>query len=99
MVSDIVLLKELPAAIKNSVAAYTACVAGAETKENYLGAIQKAGFHKIQILDETVFPIEILANDPTAREIRKNLNLSPQKVEELARSVVSVKVSALKPAH
>jgi arsenite methyltransferase len=98
MVSDIVLLRELPAEIRNSVAAYTACVAGAETKENYLGAIRKAGFQKIQILEETVFPTEILANDPTAREIVENLNLSPRKAKELAQSVVSVKVSAVKPA-
>ena len=98
MVSDIVLLRELPEEIRNSVAAYTACVAGAETKESYLGAIRKAGFQEIRILDETVFPTEVLANDPTAREIVKNLNLSPQKAKELAQSVVSVKVSALKPA-
>jgi SAM-dependent methyltransferase len=98
MVSDIVLLQELPGEIKKSVAAYTACVAGAETKENYLGAIRKAGFQEIQIRDETVFPTEILAHDPTAREIVKNLNLSPQKAKELAQSVVSVKVSAVKPA-
>ncbi len=98
MVSDIVLLQALPEEIRNSVAAYTACVAGAETKENYLGAIRKAGFQDIRILDETVFPTQVLANDPTAKEIVKNLNLSPQKAEDLAQSVVSVKVSALKPA-
>ena len=97
MVSDIVLLRDLPEEIRNSVAAYTACVAGAETKESYLGAIRKAGFQEIRILDETVFPTQVLANDPTAREIVKKLNLSPQKATELAQSVVSVKVSALKP--
>jgi len=97
MVSDIVLLQELPEEIRNSVAAYTACVAGAETKESYLGAIHKAGFQEVRILDETVFPTQVLANDPTAREIVKNLNLSPQKAKELAQSVMSVKVSALKP--
>ncbi len=96
MVSDIVLLQELPQEIRNSVAAYTACVAGAETKEGYLGAIRKAGFQKIQILQETVFPTEVLANDPAAREIAKNL--SPQKARELANSIVSIKVSAIKPA-
>ncbi len=98
MVSDIVLLQELPEEIRNSVAAYTACVAGAETKESYLGAIREAGFQEIRILDETVFPTKVLANDPTAREIVKNLNLSPQKAKELAQSVMSVKVSAVKPA-
>jgi ubiquinone/menaquinone biosynthesis C-methylase UbiE len=95
MVSDIVLLRELPQEIRSSVAAYTACVAGAETKEGYLGAIRKAGFQKIQILQETVFPTEILANDPMAREIVKIL--SPQKAKELANSIVSIKVSAVKP--
>ena len=99
MVSDIVLLRVLPEGIRKSVAAYTACVAGAETKENYLNAIRKAGFEKIRILEETVFPTEILANDPTAREIVQNLNLSPQMARELAQSIVSVKVSAMKPAE
>ena len=61
------------------------------------GAIRKAGFQELRILDETIFPTQVLANDPTAREIVKNLNLSPQKAKELAQSVVSVKVSALKP--
>jgi arsenite methyltransferase len=98
MVSDIVLLQELPEEIRDSVAAYTACVAGAETKERYLGAIRKAGFQEIRILDETVFPTQVLANDPTAREIVKNSHLSPEKAKELAQSVMSIKVSALKPA-
>ena len=44
MVSDIVLLKELPEEIKNSVAAYVGCIAGATTKKEYLEAIQAAGF-------------------------------------------------------
>jgi arsenite methyltransferase len=98
MVSDIVLKKELPEEIKTSVAAYTACVAGAETRENYLEAIRGAGFQEIRILDERVFPTQVLANDPTAQEIVKNLKLTPQKARELGESVISVKVSAIKPA-
>jgi hypothetical protein len=39
-----------------------------------------------------------LANDPTAREIAKNLKLSPEKAKDLASSVVSIKVSAIKLA-
>jgi arsenite methyltransferase len=97
MVSDIVLKKELPEQIRTSVAAYTACVAGAETRENYLEAIRGAGFQEIRILDETVFPIKAFANDPTAQEIVKNLKLTPQKARELGESVISVKVSAMKP--
>jgi len=98
MVSDIVLLKELPAEIRNSVAAYVGCVAGAVTKKEYLEAIQAAGFKETKVLGEATFSAELLTNDPTAREVAKNLKLSPERAEDLASSVVSIKVSAIKPA-
>ena len=98
MVSDIVLLKELPEEVKNSVTAYIGCLAGAVSKNEYLGAIQAAGFQGTKIIDETTTPAELLANDPSAREIVKNLNLSREKAKDLARSVISMKVSAVKPA-
>lgn len=98
MVSDIVLLKELPVEIRNSVAAYVGCIAGATTKKEYLEAIQAAGFEETKVLGEATFPTEFLANDPTAKEVAKNLKLSPEKAKDLASSVVSIKVSAIKPA-
>jgi SAM-dependent methyltransferase len=98
MVSDIVLLQELPEEIRNSIAAYLGCVAGAVTKDDYLQAIQAAGFQGIRVIEEVTFPTEFLANDPTAREIVKNLDLPREKARDLARSVVSIKVSAVKPA-
>ena len=97
MVSDIVLLKELPVEIRNSVDAYIGCVAGATTKKEYLKAIQAAGFEETEILGETTFPTEFLTNDPTAREVARNLKLSREKAKELEGSVVSIKVSAIKP--
>lgn len=98
MVSDIVLLKDLPEEIKNSVAAYVGCVAGATTKKDYLETIRAAGFEETKVLGEDAFSVELLANDPTAMEIVKNLNLSPERARNLASSVVSIKVSAIKPA-
>ncbi len=97
MVSDIVLLKELPQEIKNSVAAYIGCLAGAVTKDEYLGAIHEAGFQDTRVVDETKPPAELLANDPSAREVVKKLNLTREKAGELANSVVSLKISAVKP--
>jgi ubiquinone/menaquinone biosynthesis C-methylase UbiE len=98
MVSDIVLLKELPEEIKNSVAAYVGCVAGAIVKEEYIETIQAAGFEETNVLGEDSFPTEFLANDPTAREVAKNLKLSREEARDLAGSVVSIKVSAVKPS-
>jgi len=97
MVSDIVLLKELPEEIKNSVAAYISCIAGATTKKEYLKEIQEAGFKETKVQGEAAFSTEFLVNDPTVREVAKNLKLSRKKAEDLANSVVSIKVSAIKP--
>ena len=52
MVSDIVLLKELPESIKSSMAAYAGCIAGAAMKEDYLATITGAGFKDVEILSE-----------------------------------------------
>ena len=98
MVSDIVLLQELPGEIRNSIGAYLGCVAGALLKNDYIQAIHAAGFQGIRVIEEVTFPTELLANDPTAREILKNLNLPRERAKDLARSVVSIKVSAVKPA-
>lgn len=97
MVSDIVLLKELPASIKNSIQAYVGCLAGATMKDDYLKTIKAVGFRKVKVLEETVFPIDCMANDPTALAIIKDAGLSLQKVREAADSVLSVKVSGVKP--
>jgi arsenite methyltransferase len=97
MVSDIVLLKELPQALKNSVQAYVGCLAGALMKEDYIKSIKAAGFRKVKIIEETTFPIDYMANDPTAVAILKDSNLSLDKVKESLGSVVSIKVSGVKP--
>lgn len=96
MVSDIVLLKELPDFIKNSIEAYIGCLSGAILKEQYINAIKRAGFQDIKIIDESSFPIDCMANDPTAKAIVENLKISPDHIEETANSVISIKVSGLK---
>ena len=55
MVSDIVLTRELPEDVKNSIAAYTGCVAGAYLKEDYLATIAEAGFKDVSIVSEQAF--------------------------------------------
>ena len=97
MVSDIVLVKELPAVIMNSVEAYIGCLSGAIRKDKYLDAVKSAGFADVKIIDEASFPVELMANDPTAKALMKNLNLTEEIMRGLAHSVVSLKVSVVKP--
>jgi arsenite methyltransferase len=98
MVSDIVLLKELPDVIKNSVEAYVGCLSGAILRDEYIDAIEAAGFQDVRIADETSFPIDCMANDPTAKAIIKNLKLSPQELASAASTVLSIKVYGVKPS-
>ena len=97
MISDMVLLKELPDFIKNSVEAYIGCLSGAVMKDEYLEAIKVAGFQGVRIVDETFFPIECLANDPTAKAA-KNSKIPLEKIEDVASVVMSIKVYGVKPS-
>jgi ubiquinone/menaquinone biosynthesis C-methylase UbiE len=96
MVSDIVIQKDLPEEIKNSIAAYTACVAGAVRKEKYLASIRDAGFQETDVLEETTYPLDLAQSDPLAKEIVTTLG-SPAKAREMAGSIASIKVYAKKP--
>jgi len=96
MISDVVLLKELPDSIKNSVEAYVGCLSGAMMKDEYLECIKSAGFREVKVIDETSFPIECMANDPTAKAIIRDLGISSEEAEEIANSVLSIKVQGIK---
>ena len=97
MISDIVLLKELPDFIKDSIEAYIGCLSGAIMRKEYIEAIKASGFQEIRIVDETFFPIECMANDPTAKAIIKNLEIPLEEVKETTNSVASIKVYGVKP--
>jgi hypothetical protein len=96
MVSDIVLLKELPDFIKESIDAYAACVGGAMVKDEYIGAIKKAGFKDVKIAGEVHFPVEFMANDPTVKAAIEALNAPMEELMDVAASIVSIKVQATK---
>ncbi len=98
MISDVVLLKELPDFIKSSIEAYVGCLAGAIMKDEYTAAIKAAGFSEVKVIDEASFPIETVVNDPTAKALIELIRIPMEEVKELAASVVSIKVSGVKPS-
>ena len=98
MVSDIVLTRELPEAIMNSITAYVGCISGAMVKDDYIEAIESAGFQDIKIFDQSTFPMDFLANDPTAQAVMESLDLTQDTAKELAETILSVKVAAVKTA-
>ena len=99
MVSDIVLLEELPASVRDSVEAYVGCLSGAMMKADYLEAIGSAGFEGVSIVQESSFPVECVANDPTVVGVIESLGIPAEEVGQLGRSVASVTVHAEKPTE
>lgn len=80
MVSDLVLAKDLPKEIKNSVEAYVGCLAGAIKKEEYLRFIEQAGFQDIKIISESSYPVDAMFDN----------------LEAARDAIVSIKVAAFK---
>jgi len=95
MVSDIVLLDELPKELKENAQAYASCISGAELKEKYVDFIKEAGFREIKVMDETNFPADFIVSD-TTQVLIKTLGMSAEKIKEIGKSIVSIKVSATK---
>jgi arsenite methyltransferase len=97
MVSDIVLLKKLPVAVQESAEAYSACIAGAEIKYKYLDLPSEAGFKEVSVLQEKTYPLDLIISEPEANEVINRLGMTQKEVKDVANSIVSISVSALKP--
>lgn len=80
MVSDLVLARDLPREIKNSVEAYVGCLAGAIKKEEYLRFIEQAGFQDIKIISESSYPVNAMFDN----------------LEAAQDAILSIKISAVK---
>lgn len=97
MVSDLALRRPLPKAVRESVEAYVACIAGALVRDDYLNAIREAGFKDIEVVSEKTFPAELVLEDSLAPEIIKKLNIPQKELMKHVSSVLSLSVRAVKP--
>jgi len=98
MISDIVLLKELPEKILKSAEAYVRCISGAMLKDEYLKVVKDAGFGDVEVLSEDIRG-DVWENDSLASSIIEQLGISHEEIKDLARSIVSLKFSAIKPKY
>ena len=85
IVSDIVLTRALPEEVRESVAAYVGCVAGAALKADYLQMVGETGFEEIEVVEEKSYGV--------------GTGLLPRAVTDAGAwdAVRSVKVRATKP--
>jgi SAM-dependent methyltransferase len=94
--SDVVLLRPLPPVLAGSAAAYLGCVAGASLKNDYLDMLKTAGFADVEVVGESPFYLGEAAADPIVQDIIKESKLTPDEVQEIGKSIVSIKVVATK---
>jgi arsenite methyltransferase len=95
MVSDIVITRQLPKEVQESIAAYVGCVAGALQEADYLGAIEAAGFKDVRVVDQTGIDAGSFEGDPIAEAIISQVGENQAK--DIAAAILSIKVSAVKP--
>jgi len=95
VISDIVLDGELPPPIRESLAAWAGCVAGALQEPDYLGKIRAAGFADVQVLSREEVKISQVPDWQLARTALAQAGLPP---DALDHTVINARVRAHKPA-
>jgi SAM-dependent methyltransferase len=99
LVSDLVLLKPLPEAIRRSAEVYVACVAGAMAKDDYIGAVRDAGFSGVEVVKETPYPADLILDSDQANSVIEKLGIPADELRGHLGSVVSLNLKALKSAR
>jgi SAM-dependent methyltransferase len=103
MVSDIVQLTPIPDSIKASIDAYVGCIAGASMKNEYLAAIEAAGFTDVVVQRETAFEAALPKNaDPqlmidVETVTLADVGLTRDDAHALSASMARISVLARKP--
>ena len=97
--SDIVMLRPLPAAIASDIQSYVGCVAGASLLSDYLALALAAGFTELslpQITDGRTLAASLLPganNDLAKLEVR----YGPALIDQAAAALLSAKIHGRKP--
>ena len=96
-VSDIVLLKDLPEKIMNSVEAYVGCISGAILKDRYLQLLKDTGFIDVIVTDESSYQLDVVINKPRTKALLEETGVTEEEFKKLGGYFVSIKVMGKKP--
>lgn len=98
-VSDIVTTEPLPEIARESVAAYVACLGGASTLDEYLAAVQEAGFADVRVVSDTAYAMDDDEADALASTVGTDLAgaVDAGEFRRIAKLFHSVTVQARRP--
>ncbi len=97
MISDVVVKRELPEFLRNSIRAYVECISGAILKEDYVNGLRRAGFREIRILNEAVFTCGTTVEELAAKAREEGVEVTPQELSDISKSILSIQLYARKP--
>jgi arsenite methyltransferase len=95
VISDIVLDGELPASVKNDLLSYVGCVSGAVQRQEYFAAVESAGLHVQEVLDDKDVVAEGRETSPD--QVAEFAGRGGVSLDDLAGIVRSVTFRAVKP--
>jgi len=90
-VSDLVLTRPLPARVLKASSALVGCVGGAWRLERYLAAVRAAGLRRVRVLSRSYYPTDFIS------DFAAGYGLSKKEIAGLAKSVLSIYVTGVKP--
>lgn len=94
VVSDIVLNRALPPALKKHAGLYASCVAGALLRRDYLAAIKNAGFTGVNLLTDRTYSSSSAGLDPITSKAGKALDGAAASITVLAHKPAGKKTSS-----
>lgn len=95
-VSDIVTDGPVPDVVLESVDAYVACLSGASPIDEYLAAIEDAGFEEVTVAEQRGFALSDALAQSVIDELATHVDLTRPELEQAASAFRSVRVTARK---
>ena len=95
MISDIMLLENLPEKLKTNAALFAGCVSGAILKEEYLSMMEKAGFTEITV-ERQKESSDMVGPEDEADFLAQAPDMSAEELRKIGKAVVSVQLTAQK---
>ena len=96
VVSDIVLDRPLPEAVRDDVAAWVGCISGAVRREEYIALVEGAGLEAVEVLKDVDYGASMEAVAPD--QVGELLERTGARRDDLVGTVRSVTFRAVKPA-
>jgi len=93
-ISDTVVSRELPAGVREDLAAWSGCLAGALPETVYLDLVRAAGFARLEVISRDFIPLSQAGGWARARQVLVEAGLSPSELDRVAASLC---LTAFKP--